>query len=256
MTERVHYANAPITEALIDMRITHAQDFSPGDLGMIAEAISDRYPTQDPMYLHSGQISLQQPGDPLQVETTHQPGGFVFTSQDKQQILQARIDGFTFSTLAPYDRWEPFRDEARRLWKLYRTAAKVEGITRVAVRYINQFDIVGYASDPNTAVKLEDYLNVYPEGPDSWTFDNFFMQMQMWQEDLSCWVIVNEAPVRPPDQQTSLLQLDLDLFREQFEEPWRAEDETEIWDIFEQLHARKNEVFEASITEKTRGFIR
>ncbi len=188
----------------------------------------------------------------MQVETTHQHGGFIFTSQNKQQVFQARVDGFTLSTLAPYDRWEPFRDEARSLWELYRSAAKVESITRVAVRYINQFDVVEYGSDSNTAIELKDYLNVYPEGPDSWTFDNFFMQMQMWQEDLNCWLVVNEAPVRAPDRETPLLQLDFDLFREQFEEPWRAEDETKVWEFFEQLHTRKNEVFEASITDKTR----
>jgi uncharacterized protein (TIGR04255 family) len=256
VTERVHYANAPITEALIDLRITHTQDFSTDDLATIGEAIGDRYPTQEPMYLHSGQISFQQSEDPMRVETTRQHGGFVFTSQNKQEILQARVDGFSFSTLAPYDRWEPFRDEARRLWELYRSAAKVESITRVAVRYINQFDIIGYASDSNTTLQLKDYLNVYPEGPDDWTFNHFFLQAQMWQEDLSCWLIVNEAPVRPPDRQTALLQLDFDLFREQFEAPWRAENDKEVWDFFEQLHTRKNEVFEASITEKTRGFIK
>jgi uncharacterized protein (TIGR04255 family) len=54
----------------------------------------------------------------MQADTTHQHSGFKFTSLNKQQILQAQIDGFTFSTLAPYDRWELFRDEARRLWEL------------------------------------------------------------------------------------------------------------------------------------------
>jgi uncharacterized protein (TIGR04255 family) len=255
MIERAHYANAPITEAVIDLRITHAQDFSGEELKTIGKAIADRYPNQEILYRYSGEISFQQPEDPARVETTHQPGGFMFTSENKQQILQARIDGFTFSTLAPYDRWEPFRDEAHRLWDIYRSVVRPEGVTRAAMRYINQFDIVGYAPDPN-AVELKDYLNVYPVGPDGWTFHHFFMQLQMWQEDLSCWLVVNEAPVRAPDREAALLQLDFDLFREQFEEPWRAEDETKLWEFFEQLHTRKNEIFESSITERTRGFIR
>ncbi len=250
MTERVHYANAPITEALIDLRITHAEDFSPNNLEIIGGAIAERYPSQEPMYRTSGQISFQQPEDPVRVETAHQHSGFIFTSQSKQEIFQARVDGFTFSTLAPYDRWEPFRDEARGLWDLYRSAAKVESITRAAVRYINRIDIPSVPT-----AKLEDYLRTYPEVsadmPSKAFFANFFMQVQLWQNDLQCLLIVNETPVPPPNDETTSIQLDLDLFRE-LEEPWAVDEDAAVWDFLEQLHDRKNEVFEASITDATR----
>jgi len=254
MTERAHYANAPITEALIDLRVTHAEDFSPENLEIIGEAIADRYPGQEPMYVHSGQISFQQPEDPVRVETAHQHGGFIFTSQNKQQIFQARADGFTFSTLAPYDRWEPFRDEARGLWDLYRSAANVESITRAAVRYVNRIDIPGAPT-----AQLEDYLRTYPEVsadmPSEGLFANFFMQLQLQQRDLDCLVIVNETPVPPPNDQTISIQLDLDLFRERFAEPWSMDEDAAVWGFLEQLHERKNKVFEASITDATRRLI-
>lgn len=259
MTERVHYSNAPITEALIDLRVTHAPDFSVQDLGEIGATIADRYPIQEPMYFHTGQRSFQQPEDPMRVETAHQHGGFRFTSQNKHQILQARVDGFTFSTLAPYDRWEPFRDEARRLWDLYRSATKVEGVTRVEVRYINQLDLPTISPD-STVVQTDEYLRVYPEIPPDWpggdTTSSYFMQLRMWQEDLRCWLIVNEAPVWPGEREFALFQLDFDFFREQFPVPWPADDDTQVWQYLEQLHVRKNEVFEASITDATRRLIR
>ncbi len=251
-TERTIYRNAPITEALIDLRIAHGQDFSLDDLEALGEVIADRYPVQESMYLLSGQISIQQPGDPMQAKTAQQHDGFRFTSKNKQQILQARIDRFTFSTLAPYDRWESFRDEARRLWELYRSAAKVESVTRVAVRYINRIDI-----PTGGVVQLQDYLRTYPEVSADMphrTIANFFMQTQFWQEDLDCVVIINEAPASSPNEATTTsIRLDLDLFREQFGEPWRA-DET-VWEFLEQLHDRKNEIFEASITDATRRLI-
>jgi uncharacterized protein (TIGR04255 family) len=255
MTERAHYRNAPITEALIDLRTTHAQDVSVNDLGVIGEKIADDYPTQEAMYLYSGQMAIGEPGHPMRAETAHQHGGFRFTSQNKQQIFQARIDGFTFSTLAPYDRWESFRDEARRLWELYRSAARVEGVTRAAVRYINRIDIPKVGT-----VRLEDYLRTYPEVsedmPQEGQFGNFFMQVQFWQEDLGCVLIINLAPAASPNEETTTsIRLDLDLFREQFAEPWRADDEA-AWEFLEELHDRKNEVFEASITEETRRLIR
>ncbi len=255
MAKRAHYRNAPITEALIDLRITHAQDFSLNDLEKMGEAIADRYPTQEPMYLQSGQITFQQPGDPAQIEATHQHGGFRFISQNKQQIVQVQMDGFTFSTLAPYDRWESFRDEARRLWELYRSAAKVEYITRAAVRYINRIDI------PGESTRLEDYLRTYPEVssdmPNEGIIANFFMQLQLWQDDLDCLLIVNETAVPPPEdvETATSIQLDFDLFREPFEEPWPADKDAAVWSFLEQLHDRKNEVFQASITDATRRLI-
>jgi uncharacterized protein (TIGR04255 family) len=107
---------------------------------------------------------------------------------------------------------------------------------------------------------MEDYLRVYPEVPRDWpgggTMSSFFMQLQMWQEDLDCWLVVNEAPMWPDMQEPALFQLDFDFFREQFEEPWRVDDDAKVWAFLEQLHIRKNEVFEASITEATRRLIR
>lgn len=255
MTEQIHYSNAPITEALIDLRITHAQDFSVDDLELIGEEIADLYPGKEPMYLHTGQISFQEPGNPAQVETSNQHGGFRFISQNKQQSLQARIDGFTFSTLAPYDRWEVFRDEARRLWDIYRSVVNPEGVTRAAMRYINELDIAALVHDP-TSFELNEVLNVYPEAPGNWLIRDFFMQLQMWQEDLDCWLVVNEAPVWDAEGGGAMLQLDLDFFRDQSDAPWHVHEDKEIWDFLERLHIRKNEVFEDSITDRTRGFIR
>jgi uncharacterized protein (TIGR04255 family) len=252
MPERAHYSNAPIVEAIIDFRVTQAQDFSIGDLAAIQDAVRDRYPNRRPMYSGQANISV---GESARVETLHEHTGFRFADQDERHILQARVDGFAFSVLAPYDRWETFRDEARRLWNLYKSITKAESVTRVAVRYINRIDI------PTTGVltiELEDYLKTYPETSPDWPHENlltFFMQLQLWQGDLECMLVINEATAQPPNQETTSILLDFDLFREEYESPWLADDAA-VWEFLEKLHDRKNEVFEASITEETRGLIR
>lgn len=247
MTERVHYSNAPITEATIDLRVSQSQGLSIDDLMVIQQLVADSYPSQENEYL----------GPRFEESRLH--SGFRFTSRDKRQVLYARIDGFAFSVRAPYEHWEAFRDEARRLWGLYRSVTKPESVTRVEVRYINQLDLPASPQDPGV-VKTEDYLRVYPHIPDDWpggdTTTTFFMQLQMWQEDLRCWLVVNEAPVWPNREEPALLQLDFDFFREQLREPWRADDDTEVWRFLEQLHVRKNEVFEASVTDATRRLIK
>jgi uncharacterized protein (TIGR04255 family) len=131
-----------------------------------------------------------------------------------------------------------------------------KGVTRAAMRYINRIDIPDAATD----IRLEDYLRTYPEFsvdfPENSVMNNFFMQLQLWQQDLGCWLIINEAPEVSTEEGTLSVRLDLDLFREQYEEPWPVDDDTMVWEFLERLHDRKNEIFEASITNRTRRLIR
>lgn len=255
MTERAHYSRAPITEAIIDLRIAPAGDISAETLAPIWEVVADRYPTQEEEHVQYQQVSFLGT-ELLQSGGGQQLNGFRFISEDKREIFYARLDGFTFSVRAPYDRWESFRDEARRLWDLYKSVAVPEGITRAAMRYINRIDI----PDATGGVRLEDYLRTYPEFsvdfPEDSFMSNFFMQLQLWQQDLGCWLIINEAPEVAPEEGTLSVRLDLDLFREQYEEPWMTDEDTMVWEFLERLHERKNEVFEASVTNKTRRLIR
>lgn len=225
------------------------------NLAALREIVEDRYPIQEEEHIPYQQMSFVGT-DLLQTGGGHQLNGFRFVSEDKRETFYARLDGFAFSVKAPYYRWESFRDEARGLWDLYRSAAIPEGVTRAAMRYINRIDI------PNATegVWLEDYLRTYPEYsvdfPEDNLMNNFFMQLQLWQQDLGCWLIINEAPEVSPEPGTLSVRLDLDLFREQYEEPLPVDDDTMVWKFLEQLHERKNEVFEASITNRTRRLIR
>jgi uncharacterized protein (TIGR04255 family) len=255
MSERAHYFRAPITEAIIDLRIAPAQGFSLEDLAPLQEIVENRYPIQEEEHVQYQQMSFVGT-DLLQTGGGHQISGFRFISEDKRETFYARLDGFAFSIRAPYDRWGSFRDEARSLWSLYKSAAMPEGVTRAAMRYINRIDIPEAAS----GIRLEDYLRTYPEFsvdfPEESVMSNFFMQLQLWQQDLGCWLIINEAPEVPPEEGTLSMRLDLDLFREQYEEPWPGDDDTMVWEFLERLHDRKNEIFEASITNGTRRLIR
>lgn len=228
MSERVHYSNAPITEAIIDLRIVPAQGFSVEDLTALREIVAERYPNQEEEHVQYQQMSFVGT-DLLQTGGGHQVNGFRFTSGDKRATFYARLDGFAFSIRAPYDRWESFRDEARGLWDLYCSVAMPEGVTRSAMRYINRIDI----PNATAGVRLEDYLRTHPEisvdFPEDGVMRNFFMQAQIWQQDLGCWLIVNEAPEPPPEEGTLSVRLDLDMFREQYEEPWPVEDDTMVW---------------------------
>jgi len=244
MQAQRHYSRAPITEAIIDLRVTLPEGLSVDKLADIHTYIGDRYPTKEPM--HAGSL-LFQAGPNIKIDASREHHGFQFRSEDGLNIFQATLSGFTFNRLAPYKTWEAFSSEARRLWNIYKDTCKPSSVTRAAVRYINRLDL------PGPVLDFRDYLRTLPEvAPDlPQGLSTFFMQLQIPQDDLNCMLIINEALAPPTSPERVSVILDFDLFREQI---WQTDDE-EIWRFLEKLRHRKNLAFEASITEKTRELI-
>jgi uncharacterized protein (TIGR04255 family) len=244
--DATRYSRAPITEAIIDLRVA----LPPGHR---SELFSDAFLSSATDYPKRRQLSQAisnvEIGTSISTSTVTEPVGWICSSDDDKQIVQFRRDGFTFSRLAPYGAWEPFRDEARKLWLAYRAHAAPAGILRLAVRYINQINIP-FDAKP---LKLEDYFRFYPELPDDEfpPIAHFFVQVQLPQEDIEAVAVVREVRLPPPSESQVSVLLDIDLFREE-KVPTKDAD---IWEIFEQLRERKNQIFNRCITGRTKELI-
>ncbi len=246
MNRELHYNNSPLTEAVIDIRVTLPDGVTLDTLASLEIGQASAYPTRrDQMYVE-GQFSVDPENPPASGIRTQR--GFAFLSADERQIFQARLDGFTFSRLAPYENWDSFRNEARRLWEMYRSVATPKSIDRLAVRYINRLDLPMVFNDFNEYLRTVPVVSAdLPQG-----LNGYFMQLNIPYEDLSATLILNQALLPPtiPDKVSVLL--DIDIFRN-IEIP---DDEVFVWDFFEALRTRKNDVFEACITERMRELIR
>jgi len=241
----MHYKNAPITEALIDIRVLLPAEFGFEELQGIRQFVVDKYPREETFTMAT--ISF---GPEVQASTEQKKLGLKFWGAGDKQVFQARVDGFTFSRLQPYETWEQLRDEARRLWDVYRGFAKPTRITRVAVRYINQLNL------PGNRVEPEDYLRTFPfltpDLPQELRdFGPFVMSLNLAQPDLKGTLVINEASARPQKPDTLSIILDIDLFVERPD----LVDEESLWKLLQQLRERKNLYFEACITDKTRELI-
>jgi uncharacterized protein (TIGR04255 family) len=237
------YLKAPITEALIDLKVTLPEEFSTDDLAHIYARVSDRFPTQES--IQTGSLVFQA-GPTIRIDTNQQHSGFLFRSKDGVKIVQATLNGFTFNRLAPYDSWEELSSDAKYLWGIYKEICKPTSVTRAAIRFINQINIPA-----KELVDLEDYLHTVPQVPPDLpqgVLNSFFTQLQIPQDDLNCMLIINEALVPRTSPDFISVILDFDLFRQQI---WQVDDE-DIWRFLEELRRRKNVVFEASITDKAR----
>jgi uncharacterized protein (TIGR04255 family) len=241
-----HYSRAPITEAILDLKVILPDIFPIERFLEIQARVRDRFPTSEP--IHVGSLAIQA-GPEIQVDASRQHSGFLFRSKDGLRIFQATLQGFTFNRLAPYNSWEEFSNDARNLWEIYKDICKPAFVTRAAVRYINRIDI-----PVEGPIKLQDYLKTAPDiasGLPQKNLSSFFMQIQIPQEDLNCMLVINETLALPPSPGFISVIFDIDLFRQQ---AWQSDDE-DIWDFLTQLRERKNQVFRESITEKTEELI-
>ncbi len=240
----IHYSKSPLTEAVLDIQVELPSEITLQELGNVQVGEEERYPRRENCIIVVGHMSMgAQVG--ASAQQTH--NGYRFISQDNRQIFQARIDGFTFSRLAPYENWESFRDEATRLWRLYRSIAKPKNITRLALRYINRLDL------PLPLKDFKDYLRTVPEISPKMAqgLSGYFMQLQLPQTDLEAMLTLNQTLIPPPNPNLVSVVLDFDLFCKDNV----PSDDQGIWKRFEVLRTRKNEVFEACITNKTRRLI-
>lgn len=244
MSSSKHYSRAPVTEALIDLQAELPDGVTLATLMELHSGIKADYPMCQELVIFQGQMVA---GASVGATASQTQVGYIFSSSDQKQIFQSRLDGFTFSWLAPYDRWETFRGEAQRLWNIYQSATNPKCINRLALRYINRLDL------PFPFEDFKDYLRTVPEvSPDlPQGLSSYFMQLQIPQEDLRSLLILNQAIIPPPSPDVVSVLLDIDLFRD-IDLP---NDYSALWDVLEQLHTRTDQVFEACITDRTRELI-
>lgn len=241
----MHYDRAPITEALIDISVAlRQQQQNLTDLKDIHKLVRNEYPREELRSITEGQFQIAK--EPT-ATVTSRPLGYAFHSTDGRQVMQARTNGFTFSRLEPYDRWKHLRDEARRLWQIYKATLKPERITGVAVRYINRIVI------PLQTVNLAEYLNIRPEIPDSLeaATSEFSFRMVAQQPEYGGVLIVGESSLPPPAAESLAVLLDLWAYKNISD----TVSEEDLWSLLESMRRTKNLYFEAAITDKVRELI-
>lgn len=244
MVEYTHLRNAPITEALIDIRIKIKEGFNVERFKAFSDTISGQYPDNKARHRWEGRVEFKKGGEPLSAGT-ETIDGYIFTSADKRQVFQARIDGFTFNRLKPYDKWESIRDDAQRLWKLYSDLVSPE-IVRVALRYINKFDIP-LVSQQN--IKLNDYLTAAPIVPNGIPqgISSFLSRVVIHDFETDTDAIITQAFEQIVDPKFLPIILDIDVFKQK-----ELISEEDAWQTLENLRHVKNNIFFKSITAKTK----
>jgi uncharacterized protein (TIGR04255 family) len=248
LTEYEVFPNAPITEALVDIRVSLSDKITLDDLALFQDPIRERFPEKKERRFIKGGLEIS--AEPKATLSTG-PDGYIFECSAEKKLVQARLDGFTFNKLKPYDNWKSFRSEAYQLWNLYFDIAKPIKITRIALRYINRIEVplpVGRQLD------FSEYLLISPEiaADLPQALAHFFMRVVMPNDNIDAIAVITETIQDPtPDKRLPLI-FDIDVFQETAYEG----NDPDIWDQFDKLHDFKNDIFFKSTTEKAKELFR
>jgi hypothetical protein len=131
--------NAPITEALIDLRIDPPFE-SPDVLAPVRERLKDEFPETRNIIQVQGTLSVSsdQSASVPPSSVQRRDYGYAMWTADQRRVVQVRTDGFSFSHLKPYGDWAALRADARKAWERFATQASV---VRCAVRYVNRIEL-------------------------------------------------------------------------------------------------------------------
>jgi len=244
MGEYPVFKNAPIIEALLDVRVELPKEVDLKKLEAFYDFVKDRFPEKQERKFFRAEFKLSREITSASVPTSSETVGYLFRSPIENKIVQARLDGFTFNKLKPYENWKLFSSEARRLWDLYLQIANPLRITRIAARYINRIVV------PLPMKDFKEYILTIPEiAPNlPQALAHFFMRLVIPNPEIQATAVVIETMENPVDNQRLPLILDIDVWRETVYE----DNQPEMWDDFEKLRVFKNDVFFNSITEKTK----
>ena len=242
--EELHFEHAPIVEALITIEVQPLTDASMLALEATARAVQPDYPTSEPLNQFEIQVGLNiQAGFIPQQTIAHDPRfGFKLVSSDKRQLAVFRRNGFGFSRLPPYETWGTFRDEARRLWNLFRAAAGEVTFTGFGLRYINRLYIP-------VAERIDNFLRLYPEVPNNPdgstpTIHGLYMRLDSNLEEPTGHLIIQEAMLPTERHDSATISLDFDL---RYPTP-AACTEDFVWETLEGARQKKNHLFVNSLT--------
>jgi uncharacterized protein (TIGR04255 family) len=239
------YKNAPITEAVLDIRTRLAEP----SLGKLEKVRDSGYPN---LYLTPSLMAFHFSASEGQssVNASSEAMGFAYRSQDEKDIFQVRKDGFSHNRLAPYTEWQSFSSEAKRLWQVYKEVAQPAAIELIALNYINEIYVP--FGEP-----FEKYFKTYIEVPTNlpqMLLGFSFSYQLLIAEDMGVLQISQGyGPIKKENHSTVFLNIQAS---KQVNRDFSDISEQELWGMFEQLRTAKSQAFEACITDEVREMIR
>ncbi len=238
---RPHLARAPIVEAVIDFRVIREPHVSPELFASLGSVIGTKYSRADSILSVEARFGIDRG---RLIEPAQRKADLGWKYEAGTEVAQFRVDGFTFSKIETYTTWEEVFGEAFRLWEIYLERAKPKQLSRIAVRYINRIKVI-------ESRNINDFLVAPPMLPPPIppVMRDFLTRVHIADYEHNSAAVIVQALEPQLEPNVMSLLLDIDAYHE--DGAVLAPADPNLRFLFERLRHLKNEIFYASITEKT-----
>ena len=244
MRDSLKLLKAPIVEAVIDIEC----DMPPGHSLESLEALArdrfrDHYPKFRAQFLQEHQIESKADELP-KMSIRRAVQALQLLQEDEKQLVQVRMQGFSFNRLAPYTSLDDYLREIERTWKSFTQLTSPVQIRAIRLRYINRLLL----PTVDGKVQLEDYLKDPPHLPDEETlkFVGFLNQHAAVEKETGHQVNI-VLTMQPPESDGLPIIFDNSVAATEAGEP-----ENWAWILSKicALRGLKNRIFRNTLTQK------
>ncbi len=232
------YPNAPIVEAVFDVKVSNTIIVNPSTFEQFAKTELKEFPISNKRQNVNVRIDSRQGAG--QIGKTTNLLGYIFSNIQGNRKIQFRLDGYSFNMLRPYSNWEEFSAAAFNYLQKYIELAKPLSITRIGLRYINRIDL------PFENQAFENYIKYLPPVPAGLPkkFEKYFLQMQIPADDNLSKAVISQTFEQQKSGRIPFL-IDIDVFQDD-----RIKATDSLTDRFNNLRVLKNRIFEDLVTEE------
>lgn len=239
-------SNAPIAEAVVEIRVRMTGPIASERYSAFAALLKMKYPNSEQIRFVTARLHFESEGE-MKNDLANALVGVRLDSEDGKWVVQAKNDGLTVSRMRPYESWETLIGELRNLWPQYVAVFAPEAVVRMGVRYINRIPLPG-----TDQVDLDSVLTVGPKIPAQLpqTLSQFLTRVVLPIEDGGILLVISQSfQAEPVDPATPLghVVLDIDASCEES----LAVDSPAMWKKLLALRDAKNMAFFGSVTEPT-----
>lgn len=241
------YAAAPIKEAVLELRVECDEPTGLDALRELALSL-DGWGDAQVRQMFTGSVDVRDDGA---AAASTQAAGYQMQRADSARAIHILPDRVAYAWTAPYENWDTFVNEMWAVWRPFAALVQPRIISRISTRFVNVIDI------PKAQVEISDYLRTTVDISSTLpqAVRGLFMQVDVpliASGGLGVSITSTLAAPAAPDR--SALVLDLDTYDQR---PITVGPNTDddVAGRLETLRSAKNYVFEASITDATRGLI-
>ncbi|MEO6613630.1 MAG: TIGR04255 family protein [Chitinophagaceae bacterium] len=231
------YLNAPIVEAVFDVKVSNTIIINPVAFEQFAKTDLKEFPISTKR--QNINVRIDHRAGAGQVGKTTNLLGYMFSNIQGNRKVQFRLDGYTFNMLRPYSHWDEFSSLAFTYLKKYLSLAKPLAITRIGLRYINRIDL------PFDNQQFENYIKYLPQVPAGLPkkYEKYFLQMQIPAEDGLSKAVISQTFEQEKAGRIPFI-IDIDVFQTERQKP-----SDNLLEKFNSLRILKNRIFEDLVTD-------